>query len=210
MYDMMLRGYVFRLYDILFNFFEGVWSSTYNKYLGFKYYYFNNKILKLAVYNTNTKAYIELFDYDNLFYLAYLYFMMILGYEYNITDWEYWEDYSPENNLVIMRVVRDNKIHNVISESKLEGYFDNTFVKNSKLSLVYCTCNEMYDLTDIFLAFLPSFFINQSIRCKWYVDALTKFAKVKMDDCKYELKCMLYDDKCQEKIFKDNDIIIFK
>lgn len=207
----LLSRYVFFFYNLIFNFLDNFQVNIYKKYNVFKYVNFDKKVLKLGVYNSSISKYITLYDIDRLDKLVYYYIRSKVGYaNNNILEYTDISAYTVEgNNLVVARLVKDNKIHNVITNKSVTDYF------NTNLEcwpIIYTTCNDTLDITHIVTQFLPSFYYNDNVSCRMYVDALCGFAGLKRcsEDGGYNFKCMLDNDSYDEKIFKEKDIIIFK
>lgn len=205
--------WLFDFYNVLFNFCDRLQSNIQNNYQVFKYQYFDNKILKLGYLSTSTGRYFTIYNIDHPVYLLYYRMMSYIGWDIPLLDYNDITRNKIKDSIIITRFIKDNRVHHIITDKSIEGYFQNNIVCDP---LLYCTLNDNIDLTHMFSDFLPSLYYNEGgIRCKWYVDAICEFVGVKRQsekdkDHENVLKYMLDDDNYEEKIFKDNDIILIK
>lgn len=206
-----LAMWLFEFYNILFNFCDKAHSNIKQYYQVFKCRYYDNKVLKLGYLSKLTRMYYCVYDIDHPKYLIYYRILSYLGYDIHLLNYDDIKRSQSNDCILVTRLVKDNAVHNIITDKSIDGYFEKSITCDPVL---YCTLNDNIDLTHIVSDFLPSLYYNDSgLKCKWYVDALCEFAGVKrgiMKGCENVLKYMLDDDKYEEKIFKDNDIILIK
>lgn len=200
----------FDFYNVLFNFYDRLQSNIREYYQVFKYQYFDNKILKLGYLSTSTGRYYKVYDIDYPTYLVLYRLLMYLGVDLSLLDYGDLRRYEMHDSILVTRFIKNKTIHNIITNKPIDGYFEKTIVCDP---LLYCTLNDNIDLTNVFSDFLPSMYYNDGLKCGFYVNALCEFAGVKRGSSKAQdnvLKYMLDDDNYEEKIFKDNDIILIK
>lgn len=214
MQNHVLAMWFFDLYNMLFNFWDKTRSNVRYYYKVFKYQYFDNKILKLGYLNTATGRYYKVYDIDHPIYIVFYRLMIYLGWKDTLLDYNYLNQYqyNVQDSILVARFIKDNTSHSVITNKSIDGYFEKKIICDPFL---YCTLDDTTDLTHVFSEFLHSIHYNSDgLKCKWYVNALCEFAGIKRGQVQNNdesvLKYMLDDDNYEEKIFKDNDIILLK
>jgi hypothetical protein len=171
----------------------------------FKYNNFNNKILHYAIYNIKTHKYKDIYSYDNILYLLYLW---ITGYIFCLIDIQ---NLSFINNdeLILCTFIKNNNIYKIITDKINYNVLIQKNINNMP-KFIYCILDDNDDITHYFEDFKTSIFINKNIETQCYINAIFHFNKKNI--CMNEnsqLKLML-DDDYAEKIFKAKDILIFK
>jgi hypothetical protein len=187
--------YILELQYLIINFLDNliIWSNL------FKCYFFEDKILHLAIYNSKTDRYFECYNYDNS---LYLFILLILGMRDRLADISLLDFRADE--IIICSCVNDGKYHRIITDSPV----DLSLTNNTRKNLIFCILDNTHDITHYFNDFLPCIIGNKTMLCKWYVNALSHFYKKDIWMRDHSVLKLMMDDDYNEKEYKENDKLI--
>jgi hypothetical protein len=195
-------NFLFNIYNYIINFYFRI-ELFYKIYShSFKCKYFNNKIIKISLYDSYNHKYTNLYNYNSIYKLIYSYL-----FNHNLINIDN-QCIFANDFIYIYTYIKNNKIYNVIA---------NTFIESDKLDeidliyinsdFIYAVVDNKYDITHYLHDFKSSLYINKIINTADFVYALSRYYNDSINLNKYSELNIMMDNDYNEHIFKEKDIL---
>lgn len=177
-----------------------------NTYQNVKSEMFNNYIITYGYYDKQTKKSIIFYNYDNIFYILYLFFLSLF---YG----NYLENKCIGINENYVNYLKDNKNKDIIpfgvyyKDSIKHGFINNIDISNNdtKNKVLYAIVDDSHNFSYYFEMFFNSLKRNIYVT---YEDAIIIFTSILNMEYNLFKKIVIYFiDKYEEKVYNKDDII---
>lgn len=173
---MISKGALNFMYNILlFN--EWIQKGLKKMQMSIKKRLFESKVISLYIYDKNTESMDMVFDYDNSYWMIYLFLFphkLIDIKDFIMNDHiSFGSTSGYHNKLVIITYMMENKIHKLLVNGKMNLIKYNNETKNNR-NLLYCTFNKI-NISEYIEDFIASIISSEDLECSDVVQAISKY-----------------------------------
>jgi hypothetical protein len=194
-----LKYSVFKIYNLIINFYFKINIVYYTYSYNLKCKYFNNKFINISLYDYHNKKYITLYNYDNPFKLLYA-----IIFNHQLID-IYYNNIFTNDFIYVYTYIKNYKIYKVISKTFIKSEILDKYNDLSSNNFIYCILDDKYDVTHYFNDFKSSALLNNEILTEDFIYVLSKYYNE--NKFKYSQLKIMMDYDYNEYIYKEKDIL---
>jgi hypothetical protein len=194
-----LKYSVFKIYNLIINFYFKINIIYYTYSYNLKCKYFNNKFINISLYDYHNKKYITLYNYDKPFKLLYA-----IIFNHQLIDINY-NNIFTNDFIYVYTYIKNYKIYKVLSKTFIKSEILDKYNDLSINNFIYCILDDKYDVTHYFNDFKSSALLNNEILTEDFIYVLSKYYNE--NKFKYSQLKIMMDYDYNEYIYKEKDIL---